>query len=42
VGQSNEKVEYDVEIINHFYVGNMSVDREKNPTLNEYKMVQKA
>ncbi|CDW77538.1 UNKNOWN [Stylonychia lemnae] len=39
-GKSN-KIEFDVEILNHFYVGNMSIDRELNPSLRDYKLIQK-
>lgn len=39
---NNSKIDFEVEIINHFYVGNMSIDRDQNPSLNEYKMVQKS
>jgi hypothetical protein len=33
---------YEVQVLNHFYVSNMSIDREKNPSLRDFKMVQKA
>jgi hypothetical protein len=33
---------YEVQVLNHFFVSNMSIDREKNPSLRDFKMVQKA
>lgn len=39
VKQPDAKIEFDVKIINHFWVGNMNIDRESNPTLNEYRMI---
>lgn len=34
--------ELEIEVINHFYVQNASVSRKSNPSLKEFKMVQKS
>ena len=28
-----------IDIINHFYVSNLSIDRKLNPSLRDYKMI---
>jgi hypothetical protein len=33
---------FEIEILNHFYVRNMSVNRKENPSLKDFKMVQRA
>jgi hypothetical protein len=32
---------FEIEILNHFYVRNMSVNRKENPSLKDFKMVQR-
>jgi hypothetical protein len=34
-----EKEPLDVNVINHFYVSGVGVNRANNPNLNEYKMI---
>ena len=34
--------DFDIQVINHFYINNMSVKRKENPSLKEFKMVPKA
>lgn len=35
----NEGAKVDIDIINHFYVSNMGIDRKSNPPLSDYKMI---
>ena len=39
--RNENKVQFDMQVLNHFYVGNMSIDRESNPSLNKYKIIQR-
>ena len=42
IAKSNFKSEYEIQVLNHFYVKNVSINRSENPTLKNYKMVQKS
>ena len=33
------KPTYDIQVINHFYVKNMSINRNENPSLKDFKMI---
>ena len=39
IAKSNFKSEYEIQVLNHFYVKNVSINRSENPTLKNYKMV---
>lgn len=30
---------FDIQVLNHFYVKNMSIERKENPSLKDFKMV---
>jgi hypothetical protein len=39
VKDSSEKPTYEIQVINHFYVKNMSINRKDNPSLKDFKMI---
>jgi hypothetical protein len=37
--QDSSKTQFEFQVLNHFYVRNMSIQRSQNPSLKDYKML---